>query len=144
MIYKLKENKKNFTAFQGLALEMPGNKSLLISTVSSPQEFVQAASPITLWAACRVVTIPHHLLMYFLLLCNSSGNRNCLLPSSKGLEPSFGLEAHAGGMRAAPFLPCCHKHKQLWSTLVKISQNFQAQLNLFPSYEVFFHSSLLF
>lgn len=95
---------------------MPANKSLLISTVSSPQEFVQATLHITLWAACKVVTIPHPLLMYFPLLCNSSGNRNCLLPSSKGLEPSFGLEAHAGGMRAAPFLPCCHKHKQLWGT----------------------------
>lgn len=118
MIYKLKKkkNKKNSTAFQGLALEMPGNKSLLISTVSSPQEFVQAALHYTLWAACRVVTIPHHLLMYFLLLLNSSGNRNCLLPSSKGLEPSFGMEAHGGEMRAAPFLPCCHKHKQLWGT----------------------------
>lgn len=113
MIYKLEKKNKNFTAFQDMALEMAGNKSILLSTVSSLQEFVQAALHITLWAACRVVTIPHHLLMYFLLLWNSSGNRNSLLPSSKGLEPSFGLEAHGGGMRAAPIFLCCHKHKQL-------------------------------
>lgn len=144
MIYKLQKNRKNFTAFQGLALEMPGNKSLLISTVSSPQEFVQAPLPITLWAVCRVVTIPHHLLMHFLLLCNSSGNRNCLLPSSKGLEPSFGLEAHAGGMRAAPFLPCCHKHKQLWSTLVKISQSFRHSSIFFHLMRYFFNHRCYF
>lgn len=101
---------------------MPGNKSLLISTVSSPQEFVQAALHTTSWAACRAVTIPHHLLMYFLLLLNSSGNRNCLLSGFKGLEPSFGLEAHGGVRRAAPFLPCCHKHEQLWDTFSETSK----------------------
>lgn len=113
---------------------MPGNKSLLIFTVSSPQEFVQAALQITLWTACRVVTIPHHPLMYFLLPWNSSGNRNCLLPSSKGLEPSFGLEAHGGGMRTAPFLPCCHKHKQLWGAFLDWSK--------YP--KAFRHSSICF
>lgn len=84
------------------------------------------------------------LLMYFLLLLNSSGNRNCLHTSSKGLEPSFGLGACGGGIRGfslsaiSSLLPQAQVALRHFLGKVKMSQNFQAKLNLFPSSKIFF------